>query len=321
MATYLRTPGLDGNCHDCNPDDPCWPGNFLYIPCANQCGVPGENDPQVVLPYDAPEYAMVKVNGVRAVYYRGSATDDDLYGDLQEDTVTSCPTTQNYCFTACCTSGASPARIIISYAQFVALFPGITPPTSSGSPASLCIKWEYCYYCSCIPCINPVSDEASTATAAEAGFNDCAWWDYIHFPGKMTEAGQELCEHCIGCNSCEPALSWRYTVTIAGCGGSFAVYNGTWSLRWYGGCTWRIQDGILSSVELLELYWTGTAWQVRIITYDPINSGTYFKIWEGGAGRCDPAGTFAESSCNCDPYYGCTSGSCESSAGATCVVS
>jgi hypothetical protein len=282
MTTYLRTPGLDGNCHDCNPDDPCAGSNYIYLPCGNQCGVPEET---IVLPYDTTEYAYVKVNGVVGVYYRDQETSDPVNATVEAgDPPTSCPTTWNHCFIACC-PGADIKAIIISDADFVTLFP--SDPNNRLLPtAALCIVWENCYFCSHSYVLNPVSTGLSEITAGT--YTACQTWFGNH------EVSHH-CDHCCDCGNCIPRLPGILTVTISGSSDSrlntshvLSCNNGdcAWAFSTEGGGVWGIQ------LTWVDGVWTIYCWGLVLdpnYNWIPVTLESFALT----AGPCAPEGSYS----------------------------
>jgi len=121
-----------------------------------------------------------------------------------------------------------------------------------------------------------------------------------------------------GCNSCDPPLLDTYYVTFAGLGGSFAFFNGTHHVEWYGSCIWVHTYFGTPSRFVSLLYVTdewATRWRVTIYTTLYCQKVMRQPVtWP-----CLPTNIYVP--------YGCASGncpdtkSCAKSVGATCVVS
>ena len=67
---------------------------------------------------------------------------------------------------------------------------------------------------------------------------------------------------CGDCNNCSPVLLGTYNLTIAGLIGIPAVWNGTYSMVYIGGCIWRVNGD--PSIDPV-LYWSeaGSLWIIQ----------------------------------------------------------
>jgi hypothetical protein len=105
--------------------------------------------------------------------------------------------------------------------------------------------------------------------------------------------------------------------TFAGLAGDLATFNGKQSFRYFASCVYFC-DHKPDFLNFSQLEWDGANWEVHLIRYGTTGCG---KLWRraGGGPSCDPAGSYAEVSCD-DTW--CADGTtCANSVGATCVVS
>jgi len=116
------------------------------------------------------------------------------------------------------------------------------------------------------------------------------------------------------CNDCAPALPEQMCVTLAGLAGTFAQFNGSWTVTNYITCFWRL----VGDDWLLTLWWAtvDSRWHIRVNTPSTFNCE---KEWEATNYLCDPwNATFAESFC--DALTCVDTDSCTDSVGATASV-
>jgi hypothetical protein len=113
------------------------------------------------------------------------------------------------------------------------------------------------------------------------------------------------CANCNTPNECNDPpcdIADTFTVTISGCAGDFAVFNGVTVLDWVSGCNW-------GSIEL-SLGWTGSTWHVGG-ELDEFGCNLYVKF-DDTPDSCDPVGIYSTVA-GCTPWACSDGSSCDNS--------
>jgi hypothetical protein len=135
---------------------------------------------------------------------------------------------------------------------------------------------------------------------AEVVMIDGVCYQFLQYTGEAATHEEPIllydtCDDCTvepTCNSCDPAIPNKLTVTLSGLGGDWDGYNGVHVVDWDNDCDWSKDLPLIAGQSnTLYLYWGGGKWNIGI---DGFAIACIIYISQNGiADECDPYGTYS----------------------------
>ncbi len=159
--------------------------------------------------------------------------------------------------------------------------------------------------------------------------------DDLAFPVQLVGGKRALVKAVAGapviCNSCDPALSNTFTVTLANLAGDFAIYNGAHTVVYHpefaycGFCVWKTVTGTTLGVFLIPQVCPAPVdasyrWRIEIVH---LVGGCLLRMYGNNIGEtyaCDPTGNYAYAVGDCADIGCVDTDSCPASSASTGVV-